>query len=474
MRSLLNLEIGSLFDRFIGASFCDYGPLHQPITSQTIRYTSKGTIELTTKSKGNSTSNATEHEVGTIRINSDKATMEALGGFKIEFKGIQQCATQKVHGHTRDVDELTEKSSVNEVYCKLKDGCVDDYQIEYVSNIESIYVFPDRTKTLEKENRTMDLLSGDKKFTIEDISQNTSLGMSAINLTIEGIDLYLVLLGQTTSINSAVIIYLSVQTDETRTKIRNCISFCLGKNIQYHGYLTLNSNHNFVEFSYKSNSSIAKKDSYYAQMPAPLGRFQLGLGSNETNRLVNALYSNYDKYDLQHVLWGYWHALEAPIHIAAVHFGASIEAFQAAYTKQHPQDFPKKFIERVSWKKFRKEALEIADSLELPEKDLEILTNKINNLNQTPQSLLTDRFFEKLGIFMSPLEIAAWRERNNAAHGKSVNGQYVTQIRNINILKCLFHRMLLIVTNGTDLYYDYYSYNFPIRFLTDSIEEPIE
>ena len=40
--------------------------------------------------------------------------------------------------------------------------------------------------------------------------------------------------------------------------------------------------------------------SYHAMMPAPLGEFKQNLASDKTNRLINALYDNYEKYNLSH------------------------------------------------------------------------------------------------------------------------------------------------------------------------------
>lgn len=473
MSTLFNLNIDSLLKGFVGLDFYDYGPLRHPIKNQKIRLTSKGGIELKTISDSNSVSSAIEHPAGTIRKNDNKAILESYCGAKLELTGVRLLKTIRNTNYVNSVDEYVEISSVYEVYGEIRKQCIDDFQVEYVSNIEDGYLFPDLFDENIEENTIISIKSGKREFKIEDKNEQKFFGRSVLGLKVGNIDLYLVFL-KGGGINDAVIIYERIQSEEVRAKIRDCISFCLGKQLHYHGYLVLDSRYRYVEFSYKSNFSKVRKDSYHALMPTPLGRAQQELGSNETNRLVNALYDNYEKYNLKHVFWAYWHALDAPIHIAGVHFGACIESFISSYISQSSEDFPKKFIQKEKWKTFREAVLKAAESLDIQEKDLSILVNKINNLNQTPQSVSTERFFGKLGIRLSTLETSAWKERNNAAHGKSVDeDSFDIQIRNVKILKCLLHRMLLIATDGSDYYYDYYSYNFPIRYLTDSIVEPV-
>ena len=436
-----------------------------------------GNIELTTISDGSAITDAVEHQAGNIRINDEKAVLESCGDVVIELRGIQPFSNTRQRNYAAEIDEITEISSVHELYCKFKDQSVSDFQIEYVSNVESGYIFPNSFSISHTKTDVIKLSNGENEFNIKESSNNESFSRAALFLDVEGIQLYLISLSKSKSdnkINDAVIVYLTSQPLEIRNKVRDCISFGLGKQIHYHGYAILNSDYRYVELSCKANYSKVRKDSYHASMPTPLGQAYLELGQIEMNRLVRSMYANYEKYNLKHVLWGYWHALDAPVHMAGVHFGACIEAFQSAYVSQHSQDFPKKLIQKSEWKTFREKTLEVANSLNIPEQECSVLINKINNLNQTPQSVISERFFKNLGIELSTLEKFAWKERNNAAHGKTVNDNaFEVQIRNIKILKCLLHRMLLISTQASEYYFDYYSIGFPIRYLNDSIVKEI-
>ncbi|EOW9210692.1 hypothetical protein ACN25T_003466, partial [Vibrio cholerae] len=360
LSKFFNFEIDSLFDKFQGLQFSHYGPLHQPIKRQSIKYLSSGNIELTTISHGSAIKYAIEYQAGTIRVNDEKAVLESYDGAVIELRGIQPYSNTRTRNYAAEIDEITEISSVHELYCKFKEQSVNDFQIEYVSNVESGYLFPNSFDVSHTKTDIVKLGNGESEFNIEESYNSDSSSRAALFLDIDGIKLYLISLSKIKSqnkINDAVIVYLTPQSLEVRNKIRDCIAFGLGKQIHYHGYVILNSDYRYVELSCKANYSKVRKDSYHASMPTPLGQFHLELDQIQMNRFVKSLYENYEKYNLKHVLWGYWHALDAPIHMAGVHFGACIEAFQSAYVSQHSQDFPKKLIQKSEWKVFREKTL---------------------------------------------------------------------------------------------------------------------
>ncbi|GAB1257619.1 hypothetical protein NBRC116494_21210 [Aurantivibrio plasticivorans] len=127
-------------------------------------------------------------------------------------------------------------------------------------------------------------------------------------------------------------------------------------------------------------------------------------------------------------------------------------------------------MERTEWKAFRPKLVGILSETEVNEEEKEVLTNKINALNQTPQSILTDRFLEHLEIKLSEDEKKAWKQRNNAAHGREIEaGKEIQLIRELKILKVIFHRVLLKIISGSSYYIDYYSIGFPIKSLADPI-----
>jgi hypothetical protein len=72
-----------------------------------------------------------------------------------------------------------------------------------------------------------------------------------------------------------------------------------------------------------------------------------------------------------------------------------------------------------------------------------------------------------MGMELSIDEDAAWSRRNSAAHGMPIpEGEELSAIRDMKLLRGLFHRMLLRISNAADVYVDYASANHPHRLLS--------
>ena len=62
----------------------------------------------------------------------------------------------------------------------------------------------------------------------------------------------------------------------------------------------------------------------------------------------------------------------------------------------------------------------------------------------------------------------AWKRRNDAAHGNALEtGSELSLIQDNNLLRMVFHRMLLRITNASSSYFDYATPGFPIKPLTE-------
>jgi hypothetical protein len=100
-----------------------------------------------------------------------------------------------------------------------------------------------------------------------------------------------------------------------------------------------------------------------------------------------------------------------------------------------------------------------------------ILTNKIRNLNATPQTMLTTNLMKSLGGLALGLgEEKALRIRNISAHGKDEEVD-VEWIRDLKLLRVRFHRMVTAMTDASDRYYDYFTIGRPSRGLSEAIPE---
>jgi hypothetical protein len=73
-------------------------------------------------------------------------------------------------------------------------------------------------------------------------------------------------------------------------------------------------------------------------------------------------------------------------------------------------------------------------------------------------------------IVLGAGETQAWKRRNDAAHGIAMEtGEELDLIRDIKLLKVMFHRMLLQMINGAETYHDYVTPGSPIRKLVDPV-----
>lgn len=449
--------------------FIEYGPLYNPIKSQKIELIGNTRFELITQYQKGAVSDSVDFPVGEIRQNNDTVMLKGrYVDLKVKLIGISPYHRFESYNHEEQTCIFTEKSEFRQLYIYYSDQHLNDIQIEYISNTDADYHLPDlfKMKTTQIINYTVNQLRINQ--TMLDIEHNSA---TALEMIIHDIKLYFIRLKKNESINDAVIIYEKVQSEEVRRKIRDCLSFCLGRQLQYIGYLIIDNENRPIECFYQINESNINfdSDSYVALMPAPLYHPNRNIiDKDKINKLTNALFNAYDKYNLKNVLWIYFNALYAPRHFAAAHFGACIESFQSAYLAAHPDDFPYKLIEKHEWRKLQNKLIQVLNDTNICDPELSILKNKINQLNNTPKSELTKRFFEHININLNTLESSAWKERNNAAHGKH-SEKIVIQIKNIYILRCLFHRMVLKATKGSDFYFDYFSIGCPVKEVRTSI-----
>jgi hypothetical protein len=125
------------------------------------------------------------------------------------------------------------------------------------------------------------------------------------------------------------IFYVGNPTDEIKTKIRQVLSFCPGNYLVYLGSTALCEKSEIVSFSAMSPPSIGRVSEIPVLPPGFLGTGNALLAEQKVvARIANAVYAHYDELRFGSFSWAYWHAMCAPVHMAAGHFGAAIEALQ--------------------------------------------------------------------------------------------------------------------------------------------------
>jgi hypothetical protein len=185
---------------------------------------------------------------------------------------------------------------------------------------------------------------------------------------------------------------------------------------------------------------------------------------------VNAIVDKYNVLDFGNLSWAYWHALCATPHIASVHFGAAIEMLVRQYAATNRAEFPEKIIADDPTKDaFFQQVRDVIAKLGIDEAKKEALAKNIGGLNRVHQRDL-EAILKDLRICLGRDETRAWRRRNHAAHGKAMEtGEELNVIRDIKLLKIVFHRLLLRMVEGAEFYTNYVTPGFPNRQLADPV-----
>lgn len=276
--------------------------------------------------------------------------------------------------------------------------------------------------------------------------------------------------------NRAFILYKkSIPDEETRRKIRDCLSFLVGSALLYLGCSCFSSDWHVNEFElFTPQTQDGSFLKIQAMHPFWLGvRSKNDLNSITTGFLLEHLYRIYDTYNLKHIFWVYWTAICTPMYSSAVHFGAIIESLQKSYLRMHSGSFSTSLIDSAEFKLIKKKLFSVLSEFSIKDEENQILKNKISALNQTPQSRLSERFFEALELTLNDDEKAAWKQRHNVAHGEHIDNDadFRLAIHNTNILKVLFHRVIMRIAGADDcVYYDYASLGFPLKRLSTGVD----
>jgi hypothetical protein len=305
----------------------------------------------------------------------------------------------------------------------------------------------------------------------------TSKGGSrnCVKLTVDGYDLFFCA-SDTRSVTgvrkSGFILYIGIPSEELREKIRISISFSLGIFLVYLGYSTFCADWHLV--SYRAINAYALDGRAFEippTPPAPLGvKYEWELDPVIFSRMVNSICKHYDILNFRSLSWAFWHAVCAPSHIAAVHYGAAVEALQRAYVKHNPTIYKSTLLGCDHWDILNQAANGAIAGMPISDRTMKILKNKISGLNSKPQSVILDELLVNLGLTLSEIEQAAWKHRHNAGHGNYAKPEESTRvIRETKLLRLRFVRMIFAITNASENYYDYYTLERPLRKVQEGI-----
>lgn len=453
----------------------DSGPLCGPVTECKLKRNSDLQLVLETTSATNGLGGTPKHVPGTVTRSDDIVQFKSLGGVKAIGRGVTHLGSNtNYHADSTETIEYSSLHSVEISYPNESDGC---YLIEWIENLSDEFIWPsiDKIEVNRNSLRTIDGPIG--KLEIKTHKKTGQDRRTCAQLMVDGVE---VIIGKTSTKSTNIsrpgyILYKGNPSEEIRRKIRNCFSFALGCYLIHLGETIYNEDWEMVGINARCPiMSPAEYKKLRRYKPVPLGPNYKNEISNETlSYVINSIYKIYDLYELGGVLWRFWHALNAPIHMKAASIGAVLEGFAKAYAKEKLIKSDKKIItDTRKWKSVRNKIYRAIIESDTPEIQKEQILKKIDAINLKPTSDLFGDVFSKLGLKLGKLEKDAWAHRNSAAHGGGVDEDNVVAIiRETKVLQVMFNRMLLALAEVKTCYVDFYNLDWPLVELQSAIKD---
>ncbi|WP_440058762.1 hypothetical protein [Pseudomonas fragariae (ex Marin et al. 2024)] len=457
----------------------DPGKLLFPVLGVRIWRDENLRLVMEAKSKEREIQQDPEFPPGTVRINEAAVELESPGGGTARAFGVYIRRTDSRTNDQHGTHETTQTCSLHYFETKTPQTGSVAYVFDWVANINpNYYVWPDLARDSVQEISTRTWGYGSELLILKAISGSDGGSRKCVDLNIGG---QRVILGcaqlevERMSVKPGYIIYLGHPDNETRKRIRDSLSFAMGFPIVYLGYAEYTEQQKLAYFkAVNAYSMDGRAFNVPVMAPAPICSPD---GSNILDKtrlgmVANAFFDNYNSFGLSSLNWIYWHAVTAPVHMAAAYFGAAIESIQKKYIDHQGTSFNNLIIPKVEYKALKKLIFRAVRDCGLELADKKTFEDKINNGNVVSLKVLSIRFFEHLGLEMGQIEIAAWQRRNDAAHGNELaDGDYIALIRDTKLLKLILHRIVLKITCASDLYIDYYTAYFPSRLVKCGVSD---
>lgn len=454
----------------------DHGPLAGPIHRFSIQRSSDLSLRMETEAPESAHEPPSPHPPGTVRINDDRVTFHNTYGLELEAIGVHAARTNRhLEGVAPGV--TTQSVVIHRLVGKLRNASPPHFVVDWLENVPSQYFWCDNIESKGADSTTVVLggLPPDRpKLEMKGSASTGGSSWAAAGLDVDGTQLYLCQLDKikdTHAKKPGCIVYVGVPTDEFRGRVRRCLSYALGSYFVYLGKSRFDAEWHLTDFEAVDPYSMRGQAVKLGPMPpSPLGgpRGFWDVEPARLSRMVNALYAKYDALNFGVVSWAYWHAVTATPHIAAVHFGAALESLQRAYFNLSSTPPIGTVVDEPTWEKIRSALETSLAPLGLAPKTLDVFKNKIRNLNSRSQHSTSKDLMDQLGIILSSREKQAHDARHESAHGKDDEVD-VEWIRDLKLLRVLFHHILLAMTQANDEYYDYFTLGNPIR----KVKEPI-
>jgi hypothetical protein len=277
-------------------------------------------------------------------------------------------------------------------------------------------------------------------------------------------------------------IYNCLPSDDTKQMILAALSFTFGRQLVSVGSTSLSKDNERVSYTVRTVNLLGEQASY-KQHGRPPVKLDIPdkisfVDENKVSFILNAVVEKMKELNLDHSLYLVWLSESSPLTVKAAHLGAAIESLRDSYCSG--SDVLKTtLLPKNLWKKIKKPILESFDtaiSLEpkIQEgKDIQILRRKLENLHTKSSNMQYEDFFEFISLKIGEVESYALNERNNPAHGHRYSPEtYQDLVMTTDALYTLFNRIVLKITNASDFYIDYSTYEHPVRHIDEPLGGP--
>ncbi len=454
----------------------DPGPLHHPIRLVSIERDSRLSLRMTTHASEAATGLGNpQHALGTVSVVADSASFANTRGLWMRTEGLQIEKTA-IQENMFEPGRIVQSSHV----ASLKGGFTHvsgttSYVIDWLGNLDPRFKWPDTMVDRGQTIRTREIGSSEPRLTITyQLNPNAEdFHWNCARLHLGGQNLFLCTIPASmrlTHIRPGFLLYLGDPPEDTRSRIRECVHFMLGLFPVYLGSSQFDGEWNLKSFEAVSAYSMNGRAFELPPVPpSPLGtKWLWEVDRRLLSNAANALYQSYDDLNFGVVSWAYWHAVAAAPHIAGVHYGAAIESLERAYLKSKGGAIETKLLSESTWQSLRRSLQSALAQANLDYATKQVFDNRIDGLNQSPQSKRIGALLTNLKLKVGESERRANRIRNTSAHGKDDNID-VEWIRELKVLRVHLHRLVLAMSGASDQYYDYFTLDHPVRSISEAI-----
>ena len=359
------------------------------------------------------------------------------------------------------------KSTVHFIEASLGDPIQGRYFVEWLENIDSKPLhWPESLEYNKDEGDVIKIGTPRDVLEIPFKSSYAAIcGSCVIYIEVNGVKVYLIFAdkNQSTDKESGYLIYLGCPDKELRDRIRESISFFIGRPLVKTGHSILDKDWNLLAL--RACSPYTKEGLYFKLPTLPptilSEKCSDVIDSKIFSYLINTTCNNYVSYDFQHLFRLYWEA-SCQSYSSPVLFNGCIEFLFQKVIKNGGSQVNNCIVEKDQWEKLKGALIvKIEEFKEITREQKCTLIQKVKSSLNQPLGKKT--IFEDLNLELNSLERSVHDIRNQSAHGDRINNDgSVETFRKIKVFKLLFHRVLFSIL-GIQYYFDYYSIGYPVK-----------